>query len=561
MKRTLWVLGLGVLLIATAARDAGATAPVRVAVTSVSGRDVFIDAGSSAGITPGLRVRFFPAGAPPFEAVVADVSSGSARVQLNGGTLPPPVGTAGEILVPDAPPAAASQTTAPATQPDQTAPPTAVPEHPPWARVEGGRNPDMPLLAPAFSRPPSERPSTFHGRVFGAFDYSMDAYQGRDSRYLLGRTGTSWTLTNPFGQGGSLYFDGEFDHRGSDLTSASSASDDLILNRFSYAIGEERYAPYRLEFGRFISRYLPEIGFVDGVEGAVRFENGVSVGGGLGGYPRPFVRRREGEDVGFHTFVDYASPAPRGFTGTLGYQKTWHDGVPDRDLIVGRGSAWLTDKLWVFGSARLDVYGDHDVLKSPGPHLTDAWFQTRYTPDSTRGVSAGYSHYTWADVLAPEFALVPPDLIRKGRVDRVEVTAWRDLAPNLRPTGRVSYFTDQQGSGYAGEIDLDRTNLFDAFDLHGDVFYSRGSFTNDYGFRTEGRWHHDAWSAFLGYEWYRYRGLDGFMGSSGGYLTRNTIRAGLGWQRGPWYYSFEADHYFGDRDRAYLFNFYAEYRF
>ena len=90
-----------VLLVALAAppRQAGATAPVRVAITSVSGRDVFIDAGSAAGITPGLHVRFFPTGAPPFEAVVADVSSGSARVQLSGATLPPRVGNATDCLV------------------------------------------------------------------------------------------------------------------------------------------------------------------------------------------------------------------------------------------------------------------------------------------------------------------------------------------------------------------------------------------------------------------------------------------------------------------------------
>jgi len=195
-----------------------------------------------------------------------------------------------------------------------------------------------------------------------------------------------------------------------------------------------------------------------------------------------------------------------------------------------------------------------------GPHLTDAWLQARYTPTLATGASVSYSHYTWADIKAPEFQLAPPDLIKSGRVDRVDLTVWHNLTDNLRPSARLGYFTDQQGSGYNGELDLDWTNVAKAFDLHGNVFYTRGSYTNDYGFRAEARWHHDALSAFIGYELYEYRPLQTLNGSSS-YDTRHTVRGGVGWQKGDWYFSVEADHFFGNADNGTIFNAYAEYRF
>ena len=74
--------GLILPLVLGIAATAHATSTVRVSVTSVSGRDVFIDAGSDAGLTPGLRVRFFATGFAPFDAVIANVSSSSARVAV-----------------------------------------------------------------------------------------------------------------------------------------------------------------------------------------------------------------------------------------------------------------------------------------------------------------------------------------------------------------------------------------------------------------------------------------------------------------------------------------------
>jgi hypothetical protein len=529
-----------------------AAATVTVTVTGVAGRSVFLDQGRRAGIATGMTVRLSPAGAARIDAVVRDVSATSCRAEIVQGLSLPPVGTTGQVEVPDG----ASADESPTSQP------TTVPAHPPWTRQEEPRSPDMPLLAPAFATPPNKRPPTFHGRVFQDFNATLDKGGDRDNKYFLSRTGTTFTVTNPFGQGGELNFDGEYDYRNADVNSArgNTSDTDLIINRLSYAIGTEQYAPYRLELGRFTSFYLPEIGLVDGVEAAVRMRNGLNLGGGFGLYPWPFPERHEGQDYGFHVFADYASPDQK-VAGTIGYQKTWHDGDPDRDLLVGRGSLCLTPHLWLYGSARVDLFTSRDTLATSDIGLTDAWVQARYTPDNTRGLAFSYSHYDWPDTIRREFPpQIPPQTIKNGRVDRIELSGWHDIAKDLRPTARVWYFMDDRTDGFGGELDLDWTGVGRRpFDLHGAVFYADGEYTDDYGFRLQGDWRKGDLDVFLGYELMAFKSNDAFSG--GDTNIQHTIRGGVGWSFDPWYLNVTVDKTFGDGEDGYTFGTYLSYRF
>jgi hypothetical protein len=532
-----------------------AAATVTVTVTSVAGPAVFLDKGRRAGVAPGMHVRLSPAGATRVEAVVRDVSANSSRAELVQGITVPPVGTTGEIDVPDVPADEAAT-----SQPSGA---TTVPDHPPWTRQDEPRSPDMPLLSPAFATPPNKRPPTFHGRVFQDFNLTLDQGGGRDNRYFLSRTGTTFTITNPFGQGGELNFDGEYDYRNADVNSplGSTSDTDLIINRLSYAIGTEQYAPVRIELGRFTSYYLPEIGLVDGVEGALRLRNGLNIGGGFGLYPWAFPERHNGEDYGFHVFADYSSPDQGRIAGTIGYQKTWHEGDPDRDLLVARGSLYVTPKLWLYGSARVGLFTSRDTLATSDVGLTDAWAQARYTPDSTKGLAVSYSHYDWPDVQRRDFPpQIPPETIRNGRVDRVELSGWHDIVKELRPTARVWYFMNDRSDGFGGELDLDWTNIGRRpFDLHGAVFYADGEFTNDYGFRVQGDWRKGDLDVFLGYELMAFEPNDSVFNS--GTTLRHTVRGGVGWSFDPWYLSVTVDKTFGDNEDGYMFGTYLSYRF
>jgi hypothetical protein len=552
MKRLARLLLVAWLAAFTPAALASTT--LKVSITSISGKSLFLDKGRTAGIVPDLHVRFFPSGSTPVEGVVVDVSATSARVELLGGSMPP-VGTAGELEVPDAVP--------PTTRPAPSTRPTTIPAHAPWERKDGQRTSDMPLLAPAFYTRPSERPATIHGRVFTNLQLSVDQGGDRDNAYMLSQTGTAFTITNPFGQGGELAFNGEYDYRNADVGSNGNDESDPIINLLSYTIGTEAYSPYRLQLGRFTSYYLPEIGLVDGVEATLRTEGGLSIGGGGGGYPFPLPGQSVGdEDLGFHAFIDYTVQGPSHFNGTLGYQQTWHDGEAGGNVVVGHTSAWLTPKLWVYGSAIVDIYTSDDPAHSSGAELTNAWAQTRYTPDSRKGASLSYSHNTWADVRmqTSDPPADPLSLITDGQVERFEAAVWRDIVKNLRPTLRGNYFTDDLADGYGGELSLDWTNIAShPLALHGAVFYAEGDFTEEWGMRAQATLYKGASDFFLGYEFVEYSSPD-TLTDSGHYISQ-TARGGVGWQIGDWYLNVTADYLFGDSQSGYSLGSYLEYRF
>jgi hypothetical protein len=262
--RILLVTTLVVAVIVSAARGQNVRR-LRVTVTSASGRSVFLDQGRAAGIAPELRVRFFPPSGGPVDGVVRDVSTNSARVELPPGIPLPPPGTRGELELPEA-----------EVEPEPESPPPGdgepgrpVPEHPPWTRQEQERTPDMPLLSPAFGQRPQDRPLRIDGRIFGRTTFSVDEGDGRDNTYSLSRVGAWLEATNPFGLGGRFRFAGNVDYRTFDVPDDDDTDLDLILDQLSYAIGGQEYSPYRAEFGRFRPVSLPEIGIIDGGEGAV----------------------------------------------------------------------------------------------------------------------------------------------------------------------------------------------------------------------------------------------------------------------------------------------------
>ncbi len=540
------------LVVAFCSVCASARQPVRFTVTSVSGRSVFLDRGRGAGLDRGMTARFFPAGEAPVEATIAEVTTSSARVDLPPGVRVPPVGCPGEV---DAP--------LPSPAPGEAPPPAepAPPPHPPWEREEEARTPDMPLLAPAFARRPSERAPTVHGRIYTQLQVSWDGAEDRDSRYVLSRSGTALLVTNPFGQGGELRFEGEFDYRAVELADADDESrTDLIFDEFSYAIGGEHYSPYRLEVGRFNSYFLPAVGTLDGVEGALRLESGLSIGAGAGVYPRPLPDRDWGADAGFHLFADYLAPQDAWLAATLGFLKTWHEGEADRDAIFARASAAPVEGLWLYGSCTVDLYGSDEAVKSSGPQLTEAWLQARYSPTADWGASVSYSRYTWADLKRWEFEFAPVELIRDGRLDRVELAGWLRVADDVRLDARIYTFDDQRSDGLGGEVGADWENVGNLpVTIHAALFRSDGSYLEGDGVRLEVRPGAGDLRGFLGYELFRYTNTG--LIADGGDATRQTLRAGIDWQSGNWFWSLTADHYFGDGENALSLGLFAEYRF
>jgi hypothetical protein len=529
--------------------------PLQVTVTFVSGRNVFLDRGREAGIKIGMRVRLYPPGSSPLEGIVRSVSSSSTLVELPEGISLPDVGTRGEIEV-----SPLDGVVVPPTSP--MAHDRKIPAHPPWKRKRGDLSPDKPLLAPAFGERPEDRPVEVSGRLYAQFLYTADRGDNRDNDSFLGRLGTSVKATNLFGQGGRTTFAGELNNSGADLfdDDDQATNDNIRLERLSYTLGEQEYSPYRFEVGRFYSTYLPELGLLDGAESVLLLPKGFKVGMGLGLYPEPFPLDVSGDDTSVHFFVDYQSKAKHKLSTTLAYQKTWNEGNPDRDLFLGRLNMKPTESLWVYASWKIDIYTASDSIKSKTLDLTEFWAQLRYAPDSVKGASVSLSHFAFPELNRRLFRDLPFDLVRDGKVDRVNLSAWYRPVKSIRLSSRFDVWKDQNNSGTGGELSADFTDpkgIGPA--LHTAVYFTDGSFNDGVGLRAQGRKGVGNGSGFVGYELFRYTNV-GSIGAEEE-LTRHTLRGGLDWSLKKWNFSLGVDHVFGDGEKSYTVSLYAQHRF
>jgi hypothetical protein len=532
-----------------AVQGAGEKTRLDVRVVSVSGRSVYLSAGRDAGVEPGATVVIFLASGERIEARVIDVSSSSSRAELAEGATAPEVDARGEVLV---------STPEPAPEPPAEKV-KAVPEHPPWSRGVEARDESTPLLAPAFSTPPEQRPTRVRGRVFGNARFTHDTSGGTDSDYTFARVGTWIEVTNPFHEGGRVLFSGSFDARGADLADRDESTARPRIDRLSYAIGGHRFSPYRLEVGRFTSYSMPEIGTVDGVEARLQTEGGWSFGAGGGLYPASFPDRDTGDDFGFHMFAEYESGREGSVSSVIGYQQTWHQGAPDRNLLIGRVNYRASKAWWLYGMALVDLYVANDTVKD-GAGVTQMVLQARYTPTLRGGGSVTYTHTTWAELQRKEYANLPAELLRDGRVDRLTLQAWHDLTKVVRLTGSLYGFTDQDGEGGGGDVGVEwRDPWAEASSLAATVFLNSAAFNNGVGARLQGTQQLGSWRVFGSYEVAQYT-YDSMV--QGGESTlRSTIRLDLGWSRGRWSADVDGSFSFGDGGTSLGLGLFLEYRF
>jgi len=548
------------VVVAVIAAPASAQAPtpagggqervVQVTVTSVGDHSVYLDRGRDAGLQPGTLVRLFAPGAGDLEVEVRSVSSTSARAELPPGVSFPPVGTRGEAQVTVVAPPAKSA----------AAPPPAVPAHPPWSRREDPRAPDQPLLVPTYGQRPEDRPATLDGRLFASGQWTHDGGANRQSDYLLLRAGVRADATNYFGVAERVRFAGEFDDRRTMLTDAPDDNDSNgRIDLASVAFGTEAWAPVGVEVGRMYSQYLPEIGLLDGAEVVLRMQGGYRMGGGIGSYPLPFPSRDTGEDVGAHLFFDYTADQRRSFAYTVGAQKTWHQGSADRDLLLLRSEWRPAAQVWLLGSAKVDLYGSGDTLKS-GADLTELLLQARWDGRAA-GTGVVLSHFTWPELRRAEYQFLPADLITDGYVDRASWNgAWRP-SNHLSLRLRADLWRDQDRDGTGYGLDTDWRGPFgDRSALSLSLFQSEGGFTTGPGARVLLRDRVGSVSWRVGYRWHRYELRDLVTGPET--LTRQSAEVGLSMPIGvSGDLDFSCERWFGDGENSTSLGFYMQWRF
>ena len=539
------------------AQQSPQTVVVQVHVTSVSGRDVYLDLGRTAGLAPGQTVRLYPSGTAEVQALIRTVSATSCRAELVPGAIAPTVGSRGEVEVPKPKPSASPQGSGSSSQPSTSRP---VPAHPPWQRQVDPLRPDQPLLVPTFGQKPDDRPATLDGRVFLSSQYSRDDGGDRANSYWLTRMGFAGEANNAMGYGERTRFAGEVNDRRASVPGEVDDGDSrLRIDQLSTSFGTERWSPYGAEVGRFLSQHLPEIGLVDGAEGVMRYGNGVRIGGGLGAYPVPYPDRQSGDDVGIHAFIDYTSDERRTFAAAAGVQKTWHLGAADRDLLLFRVESHPAEGVTLFGSAKVDWYTGGDDRKSGGFQVTEFFGQARWD-GVDKGAGLSLSHFAWPDLLRGEYKNLPDELVRDGKVDRLSPSLWFRVHQDVRLSGRFDIWQDQDASGTAFELGVDWNNIAArGTSLTAQVFRTDGGAQSGPGLRLLARRQIGEVFVNAGYRWYGYD-VEGLLAGPESY-TRQSIDVGASWMVGECDLNLQLEHWFGDQENAYAIALYAQWRF
>lgn len=552
MSRAPRIWAVAVLALLVSGLRAQETQRVGVRVTGTTASSVFLDQGRSSGLAPGVVVELFPPDGAPVEVIVRAVSTDTARADLPPGAAVPPVGTRGEFE--------ASVTEDPSGEVEPRRANRSFDDLP-WRADDRAFDPDGPLLAPVAGTPPERRPVDWRGRVFTSLVMSRDNTAAGSSDYFSGRLGSRLGVTNLFGNAGEVDLAFDIDRRGTDLVDSGDASDSRgRLERASYTFGLAADDPYRVQFGRFYSTAVPELGLLDGAEVTLRLQNGLRVGSAFGALPRPFPAHATGEDVAWHAFLEFSGENPRDMSGVIAVQKSWHRGAADRDLVMARWFVRPTESLSLNVHAKADIYTSGDTVKGSGVRLTESFTTLRYAPTRDHSLSVSHSHFEYVESDRREYSSIPADLLADGRVDRVRFSGSSRLSERVRLRGYASTWSDQARSGANWEIATEFDGVFEQRTFVSvAVFEVDGAFQSGLGLRLDARRRFDRLGLHAGYTM---RKLDvaGLMFDESS-TTSQMLRLGVDWSSGPWSVNLSGDVWFGDDEDAFSLALFGQYRF
>lgn len=483
---------------------------VEVTVSALTADGVYLDLGRDAGFEPGDLLRLFPTVGGPRPGKIAAVSRTSSRARIQGGIEGFDVGSRGEVRVPrarlDALRRAAAEAeqrgVAPAIEPapevEVPEPVKRVPDHPPWEAPPPEWKSENPLLAPVHGRPSEERPRRSYGEVYSSLDWTRDD-GGTDTREFSSlATGVDWTIENPFGRGGRLDFDSEFLVRHTDLGTSTENDSRWRLDRFSYVEGGERERRDRVEVGRFLHREFPELGLVDGIEYTSDLGHGRRLGGSVGFLPRTDEFFSFADDLETSIFYQWANDESQTFRMGAGYQKTWHDGSADRDLLVGHLELHPSARTSLFSSVLADYYTAGDDPKPTGLEVTQFLLNASRRSQAGNGVGVTVSQFRIPilerDGLDPTTAADLAD----DHTTRYGLDGWWNFTRHVRVDGHVDQWTDQDDSGGGASSRLTlRDLLWPRGEVSLEAFTTDGKFSDGTGLRAQARKRFDRTSLAL----------------------------------------------------------------
>ena len=468
---------------------------VSLRVRSVMGEGrAGIDKGRVDGLRAGDEVLLRTRSGERLRARVLDVAQRGAIVEaLDVGLVFEP-GMGGEVSVPlsrfevvgtelsplpegDAGAAPATET-APADDP-------AAPPPPSYKNTDDEWRDGMPLLAGVRVPRPSERATRLNGRYWAAFDGIDSGESGRSDTFV--RSGLDLVLENAFGRGERLHLDAEWNQR----RTLRDDEDDLEKSEFrfermSYAIGGTRFDRDRFEAGRFLQHGMPQFGVLDGVEWGRRERGANGFGVSLGFQPEPDPNYDSGHDFQIAGWYRWVSDPTELASAAVGYQKTWHNGAADRDLVVIDAHYLPADGWRFLGTAWIDIYTSGDEPKDSGPEVTQLIATASNDLDGAGSLSFVYSHLAYPLLDRNEFfpPLLEEQLADEG-IHRLRADLLLNLQTRLRLLSRFGLWADEDDEGADGELGFELDGLVGPQSrFRASAYGTDGEFTTSLGFRA-----------------------------------------------------------------------------
>lgn len=518
---------------------------------------VQIDIGEEAGVVPGAVVWFRPLGQADVRGVVQSVQKRTAWVALDQAAAGVLVGTLAEIR-------AANPTTAPGVSASLRKPGDRLPSAPPkWTSDEQGWDPDRPLLEDVPFEPKST-PAIWGGRIYSI----VDVVRERDlihQRSLFGRVGVGVNGDNPFGSGGEFRLDFDVDYRS--FQSSTGAADSgaesgdrsssLRLERLSYRRGGSREQPLQWQVGRFLNSEFPEFGVLDGVEFAYRLPDGARIGASVGFLPEPGQDYETGKDLQISaTFQDFVGEEEQWSWG-VGLQKSWHRGVPDRDLAVLRSDYYGGPAFSWHNSIWLDFYGSNDEQKDALAEVSMLTSNMNWRRDAD-GSNLSLRHWRFPQLLRFQGGTFLNEDLSDARTTRLDAGHWRQLTPRLRLHGRADVWKSQSRDGVGGNVRLDYASLLGPGSSSWmEIYLFEASDHQAAGFRLGQVLPLEHGSVRLWWDSARYRPVD-----DEGSLVQHDVRLAWDyWSQSKWSSTIDVGRRFGDEQDSYSFGLYLQRTF
>jgi hypothetical protein len=460
--------------IAAQDRDQGEVDEVALRVTATQpGGWVGVDRGAQSGLVRGQRVVFRPRAGGTYEGTVDAVRERTALVTLDENWVELEPGTTGivRIVDQDEPPAPK-----PVPEGDRGTP----------AQSDDGWKPGMPLLAEVGAVQPEDRPSRWFGRMYITAD--LRETDGERSDSFL-RSGVDFVLENPWGRGGTVEIDGEFNSRmtrtvDDAFDNGNENTTRMRLDRANYSVGATRYQPRGWTAGRFL-QYVPELGILDGFEIQQRTQGGQRMGASIGYQPLNNATLTTGEDFQVSAWYRWVADDSERFAVTGAVQKTLHNGKQDREMLFTKVS-FLPDQGWsVNASAWIDRYTADDEQKDDPFELTRALASATRTWDDLGGMTVGLSRWRLPELLRDEIPKVTQPQLADGGADRLSWDGWKRMDERKRLLVHISAWTGEGENGGNGELGVRIDDLWlESGSGTFTAFAGSGKFTDQRGVRA-----------------------------------------------------------------------------